>query len=106
MSDKFKKGQIPRMLSYTELCRQLGVTGLYTGVMATLFRDVPFSCIYFSGYGLLLNQFMVRSSDNKGLKSFGAGSLAGIRNVDGVDDIYLEFYRHCWRVRNHPNGCY
>jgi hypothetical protein len=45
MKDKFARGEIPKMMSYGQLIRKLGASGLYTGVVATWIRDVPFSLV-------------------------------------------------------------
>ena len=60
--------------------KELGFKGLYTGVLVTFMRDIPFSIIFFPTYANLKEQF----KDNKGdlslfrlfLASFVAGGLA------------------------------
>jgi hypothetical protein len=62
------------------IVKELGFKGLYTGVLVTFMRDIPFSIIFFPTYANLKEQF----KDNKGdlslfrlfLASFVAGGLA------------------------------
>ncbi len=79
MAEKIKAGTLKQATPYATLVRQLGVTGMYTGVLATLARDVPFSMIYFSLYAqtkaLLIGDAPAGAS--LGLKPFLAGALAG-----------------------------
>lgn len=76
MQDKFNKGQIKEMVGYGRLLRQLGPSGLYTGVAATLIRDVPFSMLYFWLYGAGSNRFQAAGL-SLGPASFAAGCVAG-----------------------------
>ncbi|KAA8492189.1 Mitochondrial substrate carrier family protein X [Porphyridium purpureum] len=50
MKKKFAAGEISHMKSYSQLAGELGMMGLYTGVVSTWMRDVPFSLIYFPLY--------------------------------------------------------
>ena len=68
---------MPGSVSYPQLVRQLGVSGLYTGVLSTLVRDIPFSMLYFSMYSYCKQQLMHGATDNLAFKSFLAGSAAG-----------------------------
>uniref|UniRef100_A0A7S0XK00 Mitochondrial carrier protein n=1 Tax=Erythrolobus madagascarensis TaxID=708628 RepID=A0A7S0XK00_9RHOD len=91
MKDKFAKGEIPRIKSYTELARELGFVGLYTGVVSTWMRDVPFSFIYFPMYAEVLrylkSRYAAPSSPSSSTRSgsgvnhtalaFSAGTAAG-----------------------------
>jgi hypothetical protein len=65
--------------SYPALVRQLGVSGLYTGVIATLARDIPFSMLYFSLYAESRRALLTPDTSPSllGLKSFAAGAIAG-----------------------------
>ena len=81
---------VSEQLSTLQILRQLGVRGLFTGTSATLLRDVPFSAIYFSSYGLLKNWVLSQptdsiihstmvTGDNTNLAgNFFAGVLAGV----------------------------
>jgi solute carrier family 25 (mitochondrial aspartate/glutamate transporter), member 12/13 len=80
MQEKLKSGELKEKLSYTQLCRNLKISGLYTGVAATLLRDVPFSMIYFSLYAQtkrMLTEGNTASNGSVGLKALAAGAIAG-----------------------------
>ena len=82
MAEKIKAGTLKVATPYSTLIRQLGVTGMYTGVLSTLARDVPFSMIYFSLYSqtkaLLLDQQQPGAPPQSlGIKPFLAGAIAG-----------------------------
>ena len=65
-------------ISYPRLIRELGVSGLYTGVLSTLIRDIPFSMLYFSMYSQFKHQLLPDGeTSNLAFKSFLAGSAAG-----------------------------
>ena len=48
--------------------RGLGIRGMYTGSMATLARDVPFSILFFPGYANLKKLF----ADDNGKRYFSS----------------------------------
>eukprot|EP01006_Ploeotia_vitrea_P039219 TRINITY_DN66325_c6_g2_i2.p1 TRINITY_DN66325_c6_g2~~TRINITY_DN66325_c6_g2_i2.p1 ORF type:complete len:317 (-),score=136.88 TRINITY_DN66325_c6_g2_i2:67-1017(-) len=77
MADKVASGKMKQSIGYGQLVRHLGVTGLYTGVVATWIRDVPFSVMYFSAYGMVRDEFLRRWPDHYGLTAFAAGTVAG-----------------------------
>lgn len=82
MAEKIKSGTLKVATPYSTLIRQLGVTGMYTGVLSTLARDVPFSMIYFSLYAqtkaMLLDQQQPGAPPQSlGIKPFLAGAIAG-----------------------------
>ena len=77
MADRLKKGELKAGLSYPALVRQLGLSGLYTGVVATLARDVPFSMVYFSMYSQLKRRMLKDDHSQLMLKSLAAGCIAG-----------------------------
>lgn len=60
-------------MSAVQVVKQMGLKGLYTGTVATLSRDVPFSLIYFPGYANL----KLMLADEKGNNSFADNLLAG-----------------------------
>lgn len=63
--------------SYTQLVRQLGITGLYTGVVSTWMRDVPFSVLYFSTYSQAKNRLVTTDTQHDKVMPFVAGAVAG-----------------------------
>lgn len=81
MAEKIKAGTLKVATPYSTLIRQLGVTGMYTGVLSTLARDVPFSMVYFSLYAqtkaMLLDQQPGAPPQSLGIKPFLAGAIAG-----------------------------
>ena len=77
MADRVKQGELKGAVSYPALVRQLGLSGLYTGVVATLARDIPFSMCYFSMYSQLKRRMLRDSSEQLMLKSLLAGCIAG-----------------------------
>ena len=77
MADRIKRGQLLAAVSYPRLVRQLGVSGLYTGVLSTLGRDIPFSMMYFSMYSHFKQHLLHDATTHLAFKSFLAGSAAG-----------------------------
>jgi solute carrier family 25 aspartate/glutamate transporter 12/13 len=79
MAEKIKSGQLKEPIPYSTLIRQLGVTGMYTGVLATLARDVPFSMIYFSLFATSKQWLLGDTPPSEAgfLKPFIAGAIAG-----------------------------
>jgi solute carrier family 25 aspartate/glutamate transporter 12/13 len=63
--------------SIGEIVKELGVTGLYTGLRATLLRDVPFSIIYFSTYGFVKQKLTDANGNISSLKVFLTAFIAG-----------------------------
>lgn len=66
--------------SYMELIHSLGVSGLYTGVLSTWLRDVPFSIIYFSMYSQCKSRLIdttTQQCNNDKLMPFISGAIAG-----------------------------
>uniref|UniRef100_A0A7S1EUB8 Mitochondrial carrier protein n=1 Tax=Timspurckia oligopyrenoides TaxID=708627 RepID=A0A7S1EUB8_9RHOD len=78
MKDKFSRGEISRIKPYAELSRDLGFSGLYTGVVSTWMRDVPFSFIYFPLYAEAFQRLKKKySNNNLTMLAFAAGTVAG-----------------------------
>ena len=65
--------------AYGALARSLGAPGLYTGVVATLLRDVPFSFMYFPAYAVTLEKLENLSvfQGHRSVAAFAAGAVAG-----------------------------
>ena len=77
MADRIKRGELKAAISYPRLVRDLGVSGLYTGVFSTLVRDIPFSMLYFSLYSQLKHELLHDATSHLAFKSFLAGAAAG-----------------------------
>jgi solute carrier family 25 (mitochondrial aspartate/glutamate transporter), member 12/13 len=77
MRDKLAAGEIKKTIGYRQLASNLGITGLYTGVLATLVRDVPFSVVYFTLYGQIKDAMTRDSSEHLGPKALLSGAIAG-----------------------------
>lgn len=76
--DKLAKGQIKHVQSYFGLTRSLGLA-LYTGTLATLLRDIPFSMVYFPMYAILKERMEASSISQElglGLTSIISGGTA------------------------------
>lgn len=59
--------------SATQVVKTLGLKGLYTGTMATLSRDVPFSVLFFPAYANIKKYF----ADENGNNSLGTTLISG-----------------------------
>ncbi len=57
---KVPKGLGLHYMSFTEIIREMGTTGLYKGAAACLMRDIPFGAIYFPAYAACMNYFVNR----------------------------------------------
>jgi len=60
-----------------EVIRSLGIRGLYTGSMATLARDIPYSIIFFPGYANLKKYLANKDGTNSITSILMAGGIAG-----------------------------
>lgn len=67
-------------MTAVQVVQQMGIKGLYSGTLATLSRDVPFSLIFFPGYAnlkaLLADERGNNSIGSLLLAGFGAGAVA------------------------------
>jgi solute carrier family 25 aspartate/glutamate transporter 12/13 len=69
-------GQKPK--SAIEICRELGLAGLYRGSGACFARDIPFSAIYFPIYAAMKEKFRVPGEkDTRPSGHLMAGCIAG-----------------------------
>jgi len=57
---KLPRGLGLHYMSFTEIIREMGTTGLYKGAAACLMRDIPFGAIYFPAYAACMNYFVNR----------------------------------------------
>jgi solute carrier family 25 aspartate/glutamate transporter 12/13 len=64
--------------AYGQVLRELGLSGLYTGVAATLLRDVPFSLLYFGSYGYLRQKLQDKDGNLSMANGFVSGLSAGV----------------------------
>ena len=71
--------ELKEKISYPRLARELGLSGVYTGVFATLVRDIPFSMLYFSLYSEVKRSLVTdtTSASLLAVKSFASGVIAG-----------------------------
>lgn len=60
-------------VTLVQLVRQLGIRGLYTGTIATLARDIPFSILFFPAYANAKKAL----ADEKGENSIASLLIAG-----------------------------
>lgn len=64
-----------------QICRDLGIRGLYKGASACLLRDIPFSAIYFTAYSHLKTDLFHDGRNGKSmspLELLVAGAVAGM----------------------------
>jgi len=60
-----------------QIVRTLGVRGMYTGTLATLSRDVPFSVLFFPGYANVKAMLADEKGENSIPSLLASGLLAG-----------------------------
>lgn len=60
-----------------QLVRSLGLRGMYSGSLATLCRDVPFSLIFFPAYANLRKLTADKKGENSTLATLISGGVAG-----------------------------
>ncbi|CAG9858660.1 unnamed protein product [Phyllotreta striolata] len=63
--------------AYRSLIKQSGVRGLWKGVFPTLYRDVPFSAIYWMNYESIKSTLTDRDNTHPFLISFMSGAISG-----------------------------
>lgn len=63
--------------STIEVVKAMGIRGLYTGTLATLSRDVPFSLLFFPGYANFKKALANSDGENSTLSLLAAGFFAG-----------------------------
>lgn len=68
---------VDQRMSAVQLVRQMGIRGLYSGTVATLTRDVPFSVVFFPGYANLKAMLADENGNNSILSLLVAGGTAG-----------------------------
>jgi len=74
------KGLGLHYMSFTEIIRECGMTGLYKGAAACLMRDIPFGAIYFPAYAAFMNYFVNREGSAGASSSniLVSGTLAAV----------------------------
>lgn len=60
-----------------EVVKALGLRGMYSGTLATLARDVPFSILFFPGYANLKALVANEKGENSVGSQLFAGGIAG-----------------------------
>ena len=66
------------LLSTRRLVRSQGVTALWRGLTPTLWRDVPFSGVYWAGYEVCKSTFRTRYNKTGAMYEFFSGAASGI----------------------------
>eukprot|EP00761_Pharyngomonas_kirbyi_P005588 gb/GECH01005593.1/.p1 GENE.gb/GECH01005593.1/~~gb/GECH01005593.1/.p1 ORF type:complete len:393 (+),score=89.52 gb/GECH01005593.1/:1-1179(+) len=61
-----------------QICKDLGLKGMYRGASACFLRDIPFSAIYFPAYAHLKDWLTPEGTQTSVLSLLGAASVAGI----------------------------
>lgn len=84
-----EKGRaVPKPQSALAIAKELVFVGLYKGAAACLFRDIPFSAIYFPAYAAC-KEYLINLEGSKGASATNllvAGAAAG---VPGKQDEWL-----------------
>jgi solute carrier family 25 aspartate/glutamate transporter 12/13 len=60
-----------------QVVKEMGIKGLYTGTLATLTRDVPFSVLFFPAYANLKSFLAIKEGPKKGQNTIASQLLAG-----------------------------
>ncbi len=84
--------------STMEVVKGLGVRGMYSGTLATLARDVPFSILFFPGYANVKKMMADEQGNNSRLSLLGSGGIAGAFAAGAVtptDVIKTRFVLSC-----------
>lgn len=71
----------PKALSFSEIVRGLGPSGLYKGAAACLLRDIPFGAIYFPVYAKCKDYLAYHGSESGAVSAAHillAGTIAGV----------------------------
>lgn len=68
---------VEQRLGLVQVVRQMGLKGLYSGTLATLTRDVPFSVLFFPLYANLKAYLAFKDGPRKGQNSISSQLLAG-----------------------------
>ena len=81
--------------STIEVVKAMGIKGLYTGSMATLSRDIPFSVLFFPGYANLKKLLANEDGSNSIPSLLVAGGTAGAFAAGAVTptDVVSQFYK-------------
>lgn len=70
--------------STMEVVKGMGLRGLYSGTLATLSRDVPFSILFFPGYANLKALMADEKGNNSVTTQLLAGGIAGAVGAGAV----------------------
>ena len=68
----------PSRMSAIQICRHLGISGLYRGAAACLLRDIPFSAIYFPAYAAAKRILTDDSGELTPAQLLSSGMIAGV----------------------------
>jgi hypothetical protein len=73
-----QRGTLPRRLTISEIVQKLGVRGMYTGLFATVLRDVPYNLWFFPTYYFVQSSFSSHAESHRKLIAMISGMSAGV----------------------------
>jgi len=62
----------------TDMVKEMGIRGMYTGTVSTFMRDVPFSIVYFSLYGIFRRKLLDEKGNISSVGALCASTCAGV----------------------------
>lgn len=70
--------QVNQMKVLGDMVKEMGLRGMYTGTVSTFMRDVPFSIVYFSLYGIFRRKLLDENGNISSMGALTASTCAGI----------------------------
>jgi len=75
--------QVNQMKVLSNMVKEMGIRGMYQGTVSTFMRDVPFSIVYFSLYGIFRRKLADENGKISTLGALSASTCAGIFGASG-----------------------
>uniref|UniRef100_A0A6U4Z2N9 Mitochondrial carrier protein n=1 Tax=Hemiselmis andersenii TaxID=464988 RepID=A0A6U4Z2N9_HEMAN len=75
--------QVNQMKVLSNMVKEMGIRGMYQGTVSTFMRDVPFSIVYFSLYGVFRRKLADENGKISAFGALGASTCAGIVGASG-----------------------
>eukprot|EP00281_Chroomonas_sp_CCMP1168_P035838 CAMPEP_0206238540 /NCGR_PEP_ID=MMETSP0047_2-20121206/14874_1 /ASSEMBLY_ACC=CAM_ASM_000192 /TAXON_ID=195065 /ORGANISM="Chroomonas mesostigmatica_cf, Strain CCMP1168" /LENGTH=305 /DNA_ID=CAMNT_0053663091 /DNA_START=27 /DNA_END=944 /DNA_ORIENTATION=+ len=69
---------VNQMAVLSNMVKEMGIRGMYQGTVSTFMRDVPFSIVYFSLYGVIRRKIADENGKISSTGALGASTAAGI----------------------------